>query len=441
MNLFFYTPTRLSLLDLTTMGDSGKRDDPTKIGKFSSGLKYAMALFLRNDVYMSIEVIGDETGFSDHGDIHYTYSDHYSFFTQVEECDSTGKRKEIIAIEYEKVYESFALEGSKDIEEVYTTGFAKNLGYNWELWMGFRELVSNCFDEDGYITETQDPHKRGTCIKLEFEENSPFHEVWKDRDKYVNSKLPLYTIGNYEFNQFDILDNPEGYLKIYKRNILVHCDEKVPSVFAYNIKFGEIDERRVLSNVYNVQNTIRNGLKSSNHRGFYEHILASDFVVDYKDFCNGTDSYESKASDLLSELVHQLPENNKTFSWIRESVNKRPDSKLPGRKINSLSDHVWSAKKEVTIQEVLVQDIPKEVSLKEQILSKYNLDLSNIEFRHSKMQGNVVSADTFNNCLVISPDFNLDEHMSNFIVEYFILTSKKNIIDSLSNHIVKLITK
>ena len=52
MILTFKTPTRMSLLDVTSMGDSSKRGDTTTIGQFDSGLKYAI---LKNH---KVELVG-----------------------------------------------------------------------------------------------------------------------------------------------------------------------------------------------------------------------------------------------------------------------------------------------------------------------------------------------------------------------------------------------
>lgn len=58
MKVHFITPTRISLINLTTIGDSEKREDETKIGKFSSGQAYATALLLRDNVDIEISIYG-----------------------------------------------------------------------------------------------------------------------------------------------------------------------------------------------------------------------------------------------------------------------------------------------------------------------------------------------------------------------------------------------
>ena len=50
----FITYRQISILDVLTMGDSEKAEDATKIGQYASGLKYAIALLLRNGIKVSI---------------------------------------------------------------------------------------------------------------------------------------------------------------------------------------------------------------------------------------------------------------------------------------------------------------------------------------------------------------------------------------------------
>ena len=119
-NLYLYNEGELSILDLTTMGDSSKRDNPNTIGKFDSGLKYAIAILLRNDIEFFINSGGDI----------------YTFSKCVVRDDKTGKVKELINV---------IVNGT----ETYQTAFAVQLGHNWEFWMAIRELYSNCLDMKG----------------------------------------------------------------------------------------------------------------------------------------------------------------------------------------------------------------------------------------------------------------------------------------------------
>ena len=232
MQIHFITPTIISRLDISSMGDSSKRGDDSTIGQFDSGLKYAIALLLRDKVNMSIKTY-------DNDGILNTYN----FSTSVKKCNNTNKEKELIDINYNDY--------SDDTSGVIETGFALQMGYNWSTWMALRELYSNMADEKGVISELQEDIavSYGTIITLEFDENTEFFNVWQNKHLYINEQESLFKISN----SVEVLKNDEDYLRIYKQNILVYEDKDKPSRFAWNIKFGEIDERRILSNLYYVQ--------------------------------------------------------------------------------------------------------------------------------------------------------------------------------------------
>ena len=97
MKVSFITPTKLSILDITTMGDSSKRGDESTIGCFDSGFKYAIALLLRANVGIEIKVTGTEL--MGEQEWEQAVSDTFTFSTVVDTCDATGKSKELIVVE------------------------------------------------------------------------------------------------------------------------------------------------------------------------------------------------------------------------------------------------------------------------------------------------------------------------------------------------------
>lgn len=441
----FVTPTQLSILDITTIGSSEKRNDDSKIGFFGSGFAYFLALMLRNNVDVHIEILGGNTLYHDSigNEKECEYTEEFTFSTKKISCDSTGKEKEIINVHYFKTHignDSDYLEGKYDEKYEVSTGFSKELGFNWLLWMGLREVVSNTFDEGGYFTEDNVDRnlKCGTIITLEFEEDSTFHEVWENKDKYINSRVALYSVNSQYYGQFDLLPNEDGYLKIYKQNILVHSDEEVVSKFAYNIHFGELDERRILLDLYSVKSKITQIIKSSTNSDFLRYLITQDF--DVEDWLNYNDNYTSEATDLIFNLVHEINPQN-TLKWIKDSVTKRSDCKLAGKVINSLEDHVWSAKSKVTIDSTPIIQEEKEITFQDQINKLYKFDIGDVCIKTAQLTGKKVVADKYEKCLILSDDFSLEDDFNDFVTEYFNLTSNENIIKSLSNYIVKLIKK
>tara|TARA_Y100001938_G_scaffold149998_1_gene239120 strand:- start:2760 stop:3752 length:993 start_codon:yes stop_codon:yes gene_type:complete len=111
-------PGEIDFNALQLMGVNVKTND-NPIGYFGTGLKYAIAVLLREEIPFSL----------------YIDEKKYDFY--VEEVDFRGK----------KIPRCF-LKGPYDYMAL---PFTVDHGKNWEVWMAFRELASNCKDENGTI--------------------------------------------------------------------------------------------------------------------------------------------------------------------------------------------------------------------------------------------------------------------------------------------------
>lgn len=450
MKIHFITPTRISQINLTTIGDSEKRGDETTIGQFSSGLAYSTALLLRDNVRMYISVYGGEKDF---GDGYEKYDEHYTYSTQLRDCESTGKSKETIDIHYTRDYHGVCTQmcfsDPRESEEaVLETGFALQLGYNWELYMALRELWSNMLDEKGHCSEEGYPQiDYGTIITLEFDESNEFYNIWNNRHLYINQQKPIYTLSD----KVEVLENKENYLRIYKQNILVYKDENVPSRFAWNIKLGDLDERRILSNIYSVEGSIVDAIRYTKNEEFLREIITSDFKAQDKEFLSDRSPYGS-ASDLIHDICFEVYEQYGqvySYDWLIKQVKDRKDCKIAGKRITTVEDSLWSYSKTVTVettpethhQVALTTEECFEISpLQKEIntLYKFNLD---IEVKRANLKGSKVVADKYNNCLIIDENFDVETDFPEFIVQYIDLTEKSNVVKALSEYICKLLKK
>lgn len=453
MKVHFITPTRISLINLTTIGDSEKREDDSKIGKFSSGQAYSTALLLRDGVNMTVSVYGGYDG--------QPFTEYISYGTKTKYCSTTDKKKDIIEINHEQIFHGGSPNSPHDLNEPFSpnsrkieTAFALQLGYNWELWMAYRELMSNVLDEGGYVTEDDFDEdlfiggEESTIITLEFDENNTFYTVWQNRHLYMNFKEPLYKISD----TVQVLENEEGYLRIYKQNILVYKDENVPSRFAYNIKFGTIDERRILSNIYSVECSIAEAIKYTDNEDYLRAILTPDFSAESKEFLSNLSLY-GEASDLIHEIAFDVYEKCgevKSYDWVLDLIKKRKDCKIGGKKIKSVDDSIWSYSTTVTVEtspetfstpEVIeIEEEIFEDSFVAEIRKHYNFNLD-VEVKKAKLKGSKVIADKYCKCLIIDEDFNLEEDFPEFIVQYIDLTVSGNVVKNLSEYICKLLKK
>lgn len=426
MKIHFNTPTKISIIDISSMGDSSKRGDSSTIGQFDSGLKYAIALALRDNITISISVFDNSI-----------LESKFRFNTKVVQDVSTGKSKELITII-----------DDNDVETL--TSFAKNLGYNWETYMVLRELWSNMLDEGGYISEGQQNicTKKGTIISLEFDEYSEFFNIWKNRHLYINEEKPLFKISD----SVEALENKENYLRIYKNNILVYENKDRPSRFAWNIMFGTIDERRILNDVYGVEQSITKYIQQTDNEEFLKYIITPYFEAQENEFLSRNCYYSDFISDTVKKVVYEVYEEFgevRSYDWLIDKVKKQKDCKIAGKKIKTIEDSIWSYSNEVTIETVpqsyaeptmIVDDVEYITPFASEIKKYYNFELD-VEVKIAKLKGSKVVADNFEKCIIVDESFDIQKDFHTFVVEYLYLTQKGNVVENLSKYICKLISK
>ena len=68
----------------------------------------------------------------------------------------------------------------------------------------------------------------------------------------------------------------------------------------------------------------------------------------------------------------------------------------------------------------------KEISFKEQVFKMYKFDIEDVEIKKAKLKGNKAVSDKYNNCIIVSEDFDLEEDFHLFLVEYFIFHNGSN---------------
>lgn len=149
--VIFHTNTQIDPRSWRIMGISAK-ETSNPIGLWGTGMKYAIAVFLRLGHKVSIKTEGQTYEFS---------------------------AKEMVF--RDKTFEQVLCNGE---ELPYTTEYGKL----WEPWMAYRELVSNTMDEGG-IHFAGEPFDHGTSIIIEGEN---VRECLANHDDYfVGSREPI----------------------------------------------------------------------------------------------------------------------------------------------------------------------------------------------------------------------------------------------------------
>lgn len=194
--IIFETPTELDLIALRTFGISAKETE-SPIGRFGTGLKYALAVLLREGQRVSIQ------------------AGRMRIEVEAETRDFRGQ--------------DFAFVIAKPAyEPAFDLGFTSLLGRDWELWQAYRELHSNTVDEGGrtYRTDKLPALADGrTAINIA---GSEFEAVYDARNEVLIEGAPLW-----EDDNVAIHEGPSDFM--FYRGIRARKLER-PAAHRYNIK-------------------------------------------------------------------------------------------------------------------------------------------------------------------------------------------------------------
>ena len=345
-NLIFSNNGLISLLDLCSMGDSSKRDNTSSIGKYDSGLKYAIAILLRNDIKFLISS----------GDYEY------SFAEKLVTDDITGKQKNLIEIEQRHIY--------TDVSTYHQTGFAVNLGYDWGFWMAIRELFANCLDENGVVIfggESEDSDSSETNIVLFAHDK--LQEIIDNWDSYFLTGTPVFT--SHQEN-IKIYENnlPNKEFTIYKNGIKIFSDPYQQSKYVYDHSIAEIDEMRVIRDVYTTRSEISYALKRMN---------VDEVIKDYIDTYNEDDIESTLGSGRFSQnwvdIVNDCFSNG-TLPAFKESMMSTimADNRFSiGKKRIEYTSHNWTPSVEV---QIVKSEVRESVLVDSETLDEQLVELS-----------------------------------------------------------------
>jgi len=409
--LYFVNKGIISLMDLSTMGDSVKRDDSSKIGTYDSGLKYAISILLRHNVDLKIKS-GDRR---------------YSFYTE-EVLDITGKTKELVHIDFEDL--------SNNVEDrIIRTAFAKNLGIHWELWMAIREIYSNCLDEGGnmQVTDDEPAGDFDTCFSIEI--TPEIAQILEDWDFYFRTNTYIYQANRrsiYKKKSF------QPYT-IYKNGIRIYLEENITNnLFVYDDLMAEIDEMRVLRHLSSTEWDLCNMLRSCNDVDIINTIL------------DNPNSYE--ASKLLGEarvnfsetwvkLINERYAREGEFtlgSSYKNCVQRDPRFSVGFKAL--LRESASYGDKYVTVKEVKTPSLTLVDKIRLHFEEENKLNFTDITIKEAICvnDSKYTVAHPRSKTLYVHPDFfdveeddRIDERDIEFIEEYYALQSKRQIFHDL----------
>ena len=190
---------------ITTFGISSK-EGSNPIGFFGTGLKYAIAILLREGCEITI-------------------------FSGTERYDFTTETKTVRVNDF-----NFIQMNGVDL------AFTTELGKTWELWQAYRELYCNCMDENGtvskesYYLSSEDIEDNATIIIVR---GSNFEKVHDNKSDFILTSKPIWSSDELEIHSGESQN-------LFYKGISVYTLNK-PSKFTYNIlEQVELTEDRTL---------------------------------------------------------------------------------------------------------------------------------------------------------------------------------------------------
>lgn len=294
MSLTFINDGEIDIYSVTSFGVSVKEND-SAIGYFGTGLKYAIAIILRNGCSFKI-LSGENT---------------YEFYL---------KDRVIRGVDFKII----SIRGSIEMD----TGFTTELGKNWENWQAFREVYSNMLDEGGFCLPITDDLCEINKTKIIID-GSIFDKYFNNVDRYFLKKLGD-NISN--MNGVEIYNAPSETL-FYKGVAVANCKR---STLTFNVTRNiTLTEDRTIKNQYDYESLIPKAISSISDREIIKKILLSknDFEKDLSfDSLDFWPEYRSSEFDEIIE--HFYKENsdkvNKTAIALYGKIKKtKPKNIVP----------------------------------------------------------------------------------------------------------------
>ena len=226
----FYNDGLIDMTAVTTFGVSAK-ENKSPIGYFGTGLKYAIAIVLRNGGRVRL-------------------------WRGNEKFDFTAQQTSVRDQEFHVVH----MNGQP-------LGFTTHMGVNWRVWQAFRELYCNALDEGGSATSSHVEPSDNTTL-LQVWNCEEFEGAYERRDTIVLSSKPKQQMAGCEVH-------PGKSDGVYYRGILAAALEE-PAFFTYNITHGlMLTEDRTIKHMFEAESVIAEAILRSQDTDFLKEWLTS----------------------------------------------------------------------------------------------------------------------------------------------------------------------
>lgn len=283
--IIFKNDGEIDINAITTFGVSVKSAD--SIGFFGTGLKYAIAILLREGCSITI------------------YSGNERLEFGIESVNIRGEEFDIVTMNGKQL------------------GFSTELGKTWQPWMAFREIYCNCTDEGGEIyTASSIPEaKQGETVIVC--EGDILDDIYRNLNLYILQTKPLVK------NEFiEIRDSPTRH--VFYKGVMVKSD--MPQcMYTYNIlDYIELTEDRTAKYNFQVIREITNGIVRLKDKAMIRNIVcAPEYTfendLDYDIHTEPSDEF-LEVCKLLAE-THDKSANRHAIEFAMKYINADTEPK------------------------------------------------------------------------------------------------------------------
>lgn len=263
---------QIDIQAFTLIGASTKRNDDTKIGLYGSGNKYSVATLLRQGIDFKV----------------FSGEDEIVFSTRNQEF--RGQSFDVILVNGQETSLTTTMGG-----EDWNTAFAP-----------IREIYSNALDEDSDATlkKVSNIVAEQGYTKFFIELTEEVKHFYDNIHLYFCKHNPKVLFSNSYGSIYTNTD--EGNVRIFRKNILSHFDEKNKALLHYNFEDLDINESRVVKYVWQINSKMANLWKTctseelistlllrlnGGNAGYLEHSIA------WESWCSFTPQWYNVCKD------------------------------------------------------------------------------------------------------------------------------------------------
>lgn len=315
---------------MTLIGASTKRDDENMIGMFGSGLKYALAVLIRNDIPLKI----------------------YSGTKEIKVITKKVKFRD-------KEFEQILIDGKE-------TSLTTDMGAKWEPWFALREILCNAIDEGNHQIDVLDevkPRKGYTTFFIGASQD--MESVMANWQDYFCEKREDVVLS---IDSSQVFHGSDQFI-VYRRGIRCFHENK-KCLYHYNMNWAEISESRVLESEYEFKKKLTEWWARHANRDMIDNLF-----VNFQDTYEGSIDWDWHGTTFNAEWLNAIdgraliPQDIAGF--FIEAMQREPHLILPSSLCLALSKFfrgkvkVWGKTEKKGVREPMTPDDHQKQILKD----------------------------------------------------------------------------